>query len=100
MATPAQHEALYAQLRAHILARHFAVGRYFRANLLSLVNPIVDLDPAVVAGLTPDEVEVLRRWNVGNRTRENPLLESGRLLAWLSIEFALGNARSAVPLTS
>lgn len=99
MATPAQHEALYAQLRAHVLARHFAVGRFFRTNLISLVNPLVDPPPGATDNLGSADVEQLRRWSVGRRTRENPLLESGRLLAWLAIEVDLGHEAAAQPLT-
>ena len=38
MATSAELISLYGDLRATLLARHFAVGRYFRANYVSIDN--------------------------------------------------------------
>ena len=40
MATAAEHGALYGELRAQVLARFFAYGRYFRANHLALANTL------------------------------------------------------------
>src|SRR4051812_41034866 len=40
MATSAQLEDLYAHLRANLLARHFALGRYFRANYFTTWNDL------------------------------------------------------------
>jgi hypothetical protein len=77
VATAAEHLALYDALRASILARHVALGRHHRANLLSLTNHLDPL-PAALAALPPEEREVLRRWNVREHERENPLMVGGR----------------------
>ena len=69
MATLAEHLALYDALRASILARHLALGRHHRANLLSLTNRLEPLSPALAAR-PPAEREVLRRWNVAEHERE------------------------------
>lgn len=99
VATPAQHEALYAALRAKVLARHFAIGRYFRTNMLSLWNVLQQPPVEATADLGPADVELIRRWSVAEHGRENPLLEGGKLFCALAVEFSLGNAQSAVPLT-
>jgi hypothetical protein len=98
VATAEQHEELYAALRAKVLARHFAIGRYFRANLLSLANTVAEPSTEAMDGLTGIDIERLRRWNVVDHFRENPLLESGKLFSALAIEFSLGYRQSAVPL--
>ena len=78
MATSAQHEALYATLRATVLARHFALGRWFRANMLSLWNVLQEPPPGAMAGLGAADQERVRRWSVATHGRENPLLVSPR----------------------
>ncbi len=90
MATAAEHLALYDALRASILARHVALGRHHRANLLSLTNHLDPL-PAALAALPPEEREVLRRWNVREHERENPLMVGGQLQLVLAVEHALGS---------
>lgn len=40
MATAEEHATLYGELRAELLARFFAYGRYFRTNHLSLKNTL------------------------------------------------------------
>ena len=98
MATSAQHEALYATLRATVLARHFAVGRWFRANMLSLWNVLQEPPPGALAGLAAVDQERVRRWSVATHGRENPLLDGSKLLGALAIEYSLGNRAAAVPL--
>ena len=36
------HTSAYGQLRAALLSRHFALGRYHRANLLTLSSHLAD----------------------------------------------------------
>ena len=98
MASPEQHEALYAALRAKVLARHFAISRWFRANHLSLWNVLEEPAPEATKDLDPEEIELLRRWNVVDHGRENPLLEAGKLFTALAVEFSLGYRESATPL--
>jgi len=90
MATLAEHLALYDALRASILARHLALGRHHRANLLSLTNRLEPLSPALAAR-PPAEREVLRRWNVAEHERENPLMVGGQYLPAIRT-VALGGA--------
>jgi hypothetical protein len=45
MATPAEHEELYARLRLAILTRHFAAGPYARTNLYADGDNVLS-DPA------------------------------------------------------
>jgi hypothetical protein len=98
MAAPEKHEEMYAALRAKVLARHFAIGRWFRANLLSLWNVLQEPSAEATRDLDPAEVALLRRWSVADHGRENPLLEGGKLFTALAVEFSLGNRQSAVPL--
>lgn len=118
MATAAEHAALYGELRAQILSRFFAYGRYFRANHLSLVNqlgyvhrepasPPKDSDDLVIrcharfverptsyadaAGLLgqPGVQQTTERWRVATHERENPLLYGSHLLLALAVEHSL-----------
>ncbi|HSI81491.1 MAG TPA: DUF3892 domain-containing protein [Solirubrobacterales bacterium] len=97
MADPAEHEALYASLRAKVLARHFALGRHFRANHISLDNHLTDL-PEHLDHLPEEAKALIVRWNVTRHERENPLMEAGRLFAALSVEHHLGHPKSAAVL--
>jgi hypothetical protein len=49
MATAQEHAELYGKLRAALLSRHFAFGRYFPANYLSLYNHLGSLHASVSA---------------------------------------------------
>ncbi|WP_405064966.1 DUF3892 domain-containing protein [Kribbella sp. NBC_01510] len=98
MATPKQHECLYSALGAKVLARHFAIGRWRRANLLSLWNVLQEPAAEAVQGLSPSDVALVQRWNVVDHGRENPLLEGGKLLTALAVEVSLGYSQSSVPL--
>jgi hypothetical protein len=117
--TPQEHAQLYGELRAQLLSRFFAFGRYFRANHLSLVNelgyvnreasnppkdaddPVVDCDHHVIERPTayanaaklldlPLDAQTTERWRVAVHGRENPLLYGSQLLLALAIEHALG----------
>jgi len=93
MATPVEHEQLYGTLRARILARYFAIGRYFRTNFPSLSNELAPL-PDELNHLPEETQKVLRRWNVKKHGRENPLMVTGQLSAMLSIEHHFGHPAS------
>lgn len=93
MATAAEHFALYRSLRNHVLARHFALGRWHRANQLSLTNVLAPL-PAELQGLPDADRELLRRWNVREHFRENPLMLSAHLHTMLAIEARLGSPQA------
>ena len=96
MATPVEHEKLYATLRAKILARYFAIGRYFRTNFLSLSNTLADLPDDLNNKIPEEEIRnELRRWNVKNHDRENPFMLTGQLFAMLSIEHHFGHPASS-----
>jgi hypothetical protein len=94
------HAVAYNRLRTALLARHFALGRHFRADLLSLENWL-HLSPPVTSDhlsrLSVAERELLR-WNVDTLDRDNPLLFGGQLLSCLAVESALGNRASWLPL--
>lgn len=87
MAIFEEHLALYGQLRATVLARHFALGRFNRANLLSL-NNLLDLPPpGMPASVAP--------WCVASHERENPLLYGALLQTTLAVEHHLGSPSAA-----
>ena len=118
MATSAELISLYGDLRATLLARHFAVGRYFRANYVSIDNRLGvlhaggspssgDIDdrdlgcdreivrPSTYASAVDllgkdSATQTLERWRVADHDRENPLLFSGQLLICLAVEHHLG----------
>jgi hypothetical protein len=59
MATNAELTSLYGDLRATLLSRHFAVGRHFRANYLSLFNELgLTRNPRSSAPPDRDDVEL------------------------------------------
>lgn len=89
-----EYQALYWEVRSAILGRHFAIGGRSRANLISLDNTLSEELPAAAAGLSAERRAVLERWNIGNRMRENPLMWSGKLLAAMAAEHALGSPQA------
>ena len=95
--TPQQHETLYATLRAKVLARHFAVGRYFRANLISLKNYVssVAINNDNWGDLDEQAKAMLSSWNVESHERENPLMYSAQLFTALSVDYHFGRTESA-----
>jgi hypothetical protein len=123
MPTDAEREALYADLRAATLARHYALGRYFRANFFSTGNFLgiqkarsVDCRtpwqkvPKRHSGQPPEGYDgaddllhveeprqTLERWRVVRRNRENPVMMTGMRLAQLAIEHKLGSP-DALPI--
>jgi len=89
MATSAELEDLYWNVRDRLLGRHFAVGNGVRANLMSIKHTL---------GPRPDRIdeteETVRRWTIQHRERENPLMWSGRLLTAVAVERALGHPQA------
>lgn len=118
--TDAELEKLYAELRASILARQFALGRYFRANYFSTGNYLgirtaKSIDCRTPWQKTPKSppgrrqegydsaadlltlapaLQDKERWRVILHERENPLDYSGAWLCRLAIEYHLGNKDS------
>lgn len=117
MPTPDDLLDLYGKLRAQILTRHFAFGRYFRVDYLSLFNHLgyqhqqgstgdyndVELPTCGVGAtqpstyssaedllLKPEQIQLEERWRVANHERENPLMFSGQLMICLATEHHLG----------
>lgn len=90
MASAGEHFVLYQALRNIVLARHFALGRWHRANLLSLTNHLQSL-PAPLQALPEPERQLLRRWNVSEHEHENPLMLTAHLHAFLAVETLLGS---------
>ncbi len=70
---------LYGNLRAAVLARHFAINNRFRTNFL--------LDTNGLQGSPNSEVD---RWRVITRDGDNPLLVGARLMTCLAVEYYLG----------
>lgn len=91
MATSEEHFLRYGALRARLLAQHFAYSRHQRVNFLSLWNWLLDPPPGA---MNAAEKEELNRWNVIVHGRENPLAFSARLVAFLSVEHALGHDKA------
>jgi hypothetical protein len=95
---PDEHAQLYGRLRTSLLARHFALGRWFRANLLSLWNTLdTSLEASEIVALPPTQ-QMFTRWRIAVRGRENPLMFGGQLLISLAIEHALGRRDAIEPL--
>jgi hypothetical protein len=94
MITSDEHQALYWEVRSAILGRHFAIGGRARANLMSLDNTLSQQLPSAAASLPELRRRVLERWNVASRMRENPLMWSGKLLAAVAAEHALGSPQA------
>jgi hypothetical protein len=122
MATSGELAELYGELRAAVLSRHFAIGRYFRANQLSLFNVLGSLRDAesqrppdtddielgcdaqrVRSGTYTSAADLLtksraiqeaERWRVADHGRENPLMYSSLLLICLAVEHRLGHKES------
>jgi hypothetical protein len=115
--TDAELAGLYGDLRAALLSRHFALGRYFRTNFLSLENQLgslSDLATGVPSEARWDVIrpstyesasellakesteQVVERWRVGRHARDNsnPLMLTGQLLACLAVEHVLGRSDS------
>lgn len=120
MATSTELTTLYGELRTGLLTRHFALGRYFRANHLAQSNNLgllrapngtapPDKDELVIPAC--DGVFVARstkahtaaallklaplealveRWRIGHHGRENPLMLTGQLMICLAVECHLG----------
>jgi hypothetical protein len=98
MTTPvsnAEHVQLYDRLRASLLSRHFALGRFGRTDLLSLQNQ--PFSPSLITDFDALDAGSRRRvrWNTMMHQRENPLLWGGRLFTCLAVERALGAVPSA-----
>lgn len=91
----AQHEEIYKSLRAKLIARHFAVGRHFRANLLALMNV---LNPST----RPPSLEknIIDPWDVETHDRDNPHLYGSQLFTALAVEHHFGHPRSAQIIAS
>ena len=88
---------LYGELRAALLSRHFALGKYFRANLFSLDNNLLYPYPGKDAlGLLAEPEQTIERWRIDERSHENALKDTGRVLTCLAIEHLLGRADSKV----
>ena len=86
-----QHAILYGKLRAAILSRHFALGKYFRTNLFSDGGTILETNmKAEELRRQPPDVQEKARWNIDRHFRENPLMFGGQLLTCLAIEHVLG----------
>jgi hypothetical protein len=89
MVTSDEHYRAYVDLRTAVLTRHFAMRRYWRADLLSLQSELVDPDAATRG---TREERLLARWNVKQSNRgENPLMFGCLLTAFLAVESSFGN---------
>ena len=121
------HATLYSEIRAAVLSRHFAVGRYFWAHHLSPWNWLGSLH-ALGSASGPNEddlklpcwqTEIKRpfddygvgpllamsqpeqlheRWRVAFHDRENPHYYGSHLMCALAVECALGRAAGALPI--
>ena len=118
-----ESEKLYSQIRANTLARHFALGRYWRRNIICEDNHLgnktnmncaqtaekptkADGSPLFIDAKdlifnTPNSTLDLspERWRVARREHANPLLQSGMNLTRLAVEAKLGNHESLKIIT-
>jgi hypothetical protein len=92
MATSSEFEDLYWQVRDRLFGRHFAFGVAGRANLMSLDNSLTQ--HAFFPPGEPVPTETTRRWDVSGWGRDNPLMWSGRLLASVAVDRALGHPQA------
>jgi hypothetical protein len=124
---PPQHAAIYGSLRRDLMARHFALGKFWRANLFTNLNVLGDISrsdfaepgqtrirqclkqpcvprtqsgPAYRAEQDPVEIDELQRWRVWSHDRTNALKMTGLRSIQLCVEHRLGHprARSIVKL--
>jgi hypothetical protein len=92
MVTSDEHYAAYSDLRTAVLTRHFAMRRYWRADLLSLSSVLVD---PVAATRGTREEQLIARWNVKQSDRgENPLMLGCLLTAFLAVESSFGSVEA------
>lgn len=115
------HTALYGAIREAILARHFALGRHWRANHFTNDNhfgeaPLPGADERIgctAADSGPAPVRqglplfehptqlleqshlAIERWRVFRHERANPLMMTGLRLVSLAVEHRLGHAAAA-----
>ncbi|MCD2197679.1 hypothetical protein LQ327_30335 [Actinomycetospora endophytica] len=97
MPNPEEYEAVYYRAREGILGRHFAVGTRARVNLENEFNNLRRTDDTPDANPTGQGAP--HRWNIQAHGRDNPLLWSGRLLATMAAEYALGNQKAERVIT-
>jgi hypothetical protein len=121
------HAQLYSEIRAAVLSRHFAVGRYFWAHHLApwnwlgslhafgssaasdeddrvlrcwqteIARPSAYTDSASFLALT-QPTQLYERWRVAFHDRENPHFYGSHLMCALAVECALGRAAEALPI--
>jgi hypothetical protein len=115
MATDAQLQALYARIRAQLLARNFALGRFFRTNFYGEKNLLGDrrnfdgVSAKCLAAerqrppayrnaeelLNLDEAGgTFERWRIFRHDRENPVMLTGMRLIDAAVEFHLGHTEA------
>ena len=99
MVSSAEHVKAYGELRAVLLSRHFAIRRYWRADLLSLGAALVGTDgkppTRPVFGACRGRPGLLARWRVDSRDRgENPLMFGLCPSHFLSVEALFGHRES------
>ncbi|WP_427501699.1 LGFP repeat-containing protein (plasmid) [Methylomonas sp. MED-D] len=83
------YERIYAQVRAQIIGRFFAIGHEGRRNHLVVRNR-----------LQASRLEDVDRWNIVESYGENPLMDGALLHTALAIELDAGNAESARVLSA
>ncbi len=112
MANDTELFELYGKIRAEVLTRQFAFGRYFRTNYVSESGTMLgnlpdeakwnsEITAKIVNGnvidnyknlLNLDESkQVIERWRIARHKRDNPLIFSGLLFTCLAIEHHLGS---------
>jgi hypothetical protein len=84
---------IHGQLRAHVLARFFAIGRHGRRNWPSCFNRLAALPPAPGAA-TNAAADAQARWQIESHGGENPWLFGTALVAALAVEENAGNGSS------
>ncbi|MEX2160285.1 MAG: hypothetical protein WD751_00065 [Anaerolineales bacterium] len=92
--SPHHYERLYAQIRAQILARFFALGPKGRRNHFSMVNYLA----GQVAKRPVNDIEKVKTenglWRITRDGGENPMAFGSHLYMMLAVEHHFGNDES------
>jgi hypothetical protein len=90
------YERIYAQIRAKILARFFAIGKQGRRNHFASANQLA----GVVNTTDGKEKAEMARWSIDQSNDGNPFLYGSLLNIALAVEQDAGNVESARALES
>jgi hypothetical protein len=116
MANDADLLTLYIAIRSQLFIRHHAIGKFWRSDLARTMNHLGQIGHPGIDNIGPMDinentvvaddasvedhlkqqpvVQTQKRMHVALAANENPLLETGLMMAILAIEIRLGNVGS------